>query len=163
MRANVASTPVSSIVLRATLLAAACAAAAARADDGRLATPLLPAYAQECSACHVAYPPALLPAASWRRLMANLPRHFGTDASLDAAAVREIGAWLDTHAAGGRRGAEAPPEDRITRSAWFVREHREVAQPAWKSPLVRSPANCAACHPGADRGDFDEDAVRIPR
>jgi hypothetical protein len=27
----------------------------------------------------------MLPAASWQRLMGNLPRHFGTDASLDAA------------------------------------------------------------------------------
>ena len=60
---------------------------AARAEEGaRLAqAPALPKYQQECAACHLAYPPGLLPAASWQRLMSNLPRHFGTDASLDAA------------------------------------------------------------------------------
>ena len=30
--------------------------------------PLLPKYQQECAACHVAYPPGMLPADSWQRL-----------------------------------------------------------------------------------------------
>ena len=57
-----------------------------------------PAYTQECASCHTAYPPGLLPAPSWRRLLNNLPRHFGTDASLDAATVRELSGWLQAHA-----------------------------------------------------------------
>ncbi|MGZ8268326.1 MAG: diheme cytochrome c, partial [Burkholderiales bacterium] len=35
----------------------------------------------ECSSCHVAYPPKLLSAQTWRRLMGGLDKHFGTDAS----------------------------------------------------------------------------------
>ena len=42
-----------------------------------------PAYVRECGDCHVAYPPGLLPATSWRRLMAGLDRHYGSDASLE--------------------------------------------------------------------------------
>lgn len=42
---------------------------AARADDRTQSVPLLPKYQQECSSCHVAYPPDMLPAASWQRLM----------------------------------------------------------------------------------------------
>ena len=64
---------------------------------------MLPKYQQECAACHLAYPPGLLPAASWQRLMGNLPQHFGTDASLDPATVKEIGQWLQAHAADPRR------------------------------------------------------------
>ena len=41
----------------------------------------------ECGSCHLAYPPELLPASSWRRIMAGLDRHFGADASLDAASA----------------------------------------------------------------------------
>lgn len=138
-------------------------AGAAHADEGRrLGGPLLPKYQQECSACHVAYPPGLLPAASWQRLMGNLPNHFGTDASLDAPTVKELSAWLTAHAGSGRRSAE-PPQDRITRSAWFVHEHDEVDPAVWKSTAVKSPANCAACHTRADQGDFNEHSVRIPR
>ena len=117
-------------------------AASAHADDGPQAVrvPLLPKVQQECASCHLAYPPGLLPAASWARLMDNLPRHFGTDASLDAASVQEISRWLQAHAtdgAGHRRAGTPPPEDRITRSAWFVREHREVRATVWSRPSVK--------------------------
>ena len=59
----------------------------ALADDAARISgvPLLPKYQQECAACHVAYPPGMLPKTSWQHLMDNLPRHYGTDASLDPA------------------------------------------------------------------------------
>jgi mono/diheme cytochrome c family protein len=146
-------------------LAAATLAQGVLADDGPRAArvPLLPQYQQECAACHVAYPPGMLPAASWQRLMNNLPRHFGTDASLDAATVKTLSTWLASHAGTDKRTREAPPEDRITRSAWFLREHDEVRAATWKLPAVKSAANCIACHPRADRGAFDERDIRIPR
>jgi len=120
------------------------------------------AYKAECAACHTAYPPALLPAASWQRIMGGLEHHFGTDASLDAATVKQLNVWLQAHAAqGGRRGV-APPHDRITEATWFVREHRGIDPAVWKLPSVKSAAQCAACHTGADQGDFDDDRMRIP-
>jgi nitrate/TMAO reductase-like tetraheme cytochrome c subunit len=137
----------------------------ATAEDGRATQrpPSLPKYQQECASCHVAYPPDMLPAASWQRVMAGLPRHFGTDASLDAASVKEIAAWLDVHAGRSRKAALAPPENRITRTAWFTREHDELPPIVWKRPSVKSPANCGACHQQADQGDFSEHNVRVPR
>lgn len=124
---------------------------------------MLPTYRQECAACHIAYPPGLLPAASWQRLTSDLSHHFGVDASLDAAATKSIEAWLSANAATYKRVREAPPTDRITRSTWFVRKHDEVPASAWQRPAIKSPANCAACHAHADQGDFDEHRVRIPR
>jgi hypothetical protein len=150
------------------LLCAAAALAlspAVRAEGGKHAArlPLLPAYQQECGACHIAYPPGLLPAASWQRLSANLPRHFGVDASLDPATTKTLADWLGAHAASGQRAVAPPPEDRITRSTWFVREHDEVPAATWKLPAVKSAALCAACHTQADQGDFSERNIRIPR
>ena len=127
------------------------------------ATPMLPAYRQECGSCHVAYPPKLLPAASWQRLLGGLPQHFGSDASLDAATVKQLATWLETHAGAPRGIGSAPAQDRITRTAWFVHEHGEVPATIWKRPAVGSAANCTACHAQADQGDFDEHRVRIPR
>ena len=152
--------------MKAILVLAALAAAAslAHAEGGhRLAAPALPAYQQECGACHVAYPPGLLPAPSWRRIAGDLAHHFGTDASLDAATTQRIAAWLAANAGTSRRASEEPPQDRITRSAWFVRTHDEVPSAAWRSPAVKTAANCAACHPRAATGDFDEHSVRLPR
>lgn len=143
-------------------LASAALAQAALAD-GAPRVPLLPQYQQECAACHVAFPPGLLPVASWQKLMANLPHHYGTDASLDAVTARELSTWLAAHAGSSRRVRDAPPDDRITRSAWFTREHDEVSAATWKLPAVKSASNCAACHTQADQGDFSERSVRIPR
>ena len=133
-------------------------------DDQRGAGPaLLPKYKQECGACHVPFPPRMLPAESWQRQMSNLPRHYGTDASLDAATVNELATWLNANAGTHRRVREAPPDDRITKSAWFVREHDDIPAAVWKRPAVKSPANCIACHAQADQGNFNEHSVRIPR
>ncbi|MDL2338978.1 MAG: diheme cytochrome c [Pseudomonadota bacterium] len=136
---------------------------AVHAEDGerRARVSVLPKYQQECAACHVAYPPGLLPAASWQRLMSHLPHHFGTDASLDPGTTQEISNWLVRNA--DARARAAPPEDRITRSAWFIRKHDEVPAATWKRASIKSAANCPACHTRADQGDFDEDNVRIPR
>jgi mono/diheme cytochrome c family protein len=132
-------------------------------DRSRPVVPLLPVYQQECAACHLAYPPGMLPAASWQRITANLPKHYGTDASLDPATVSELNRWLVANAGTYKRVREVPPDDRITRSAWFVRKHDEVPAAAWKRASVKSAANCAACHGGAEKGDFSEHLVRIPR
>lgn len=137
---------------------------AARAGDDQRgpSVVLLPKYKQECAACHVAFPPGMLAADSWRRLLSNLAHHYGVDASLDDATVHELATWLGANAGSYRRVREAPPEDRITRSAWFIRKHDEVPPALWKRPAVKSAANCAACHTQADQGDFNEHAVRIP-
>ena len=146
------------------LLALACALPAAWADSREMpASAMLPVYKQECAACHMAYPPGMLPASSWSRMMTRLDQHYGTDASLDAAMVRQIGTWLEAHAGTYKRVREAPHQDRITQSAWFERKHRDVEPAVWKRAAVGSPANCMACHTRADQGDFDDDRVRIPK
>ena len=44
----------------------------AHADRGREMPQNVPkSYSQECAACHLAYPPGLLPAASWQALPAG--------------------------------------------------------------------------------------------
>lgn len=122
----------------------------------------LPAYRQECASCHVAYPRALLPVDSWQRIMAGLTRHYGTDASLDADQVQTIGQWLKGQAGTFTKVRDVPPEDRISRSDWFVREHRGVAPEVWQLASVKSPAQCGACHTQADQGRFNERELRTP-
>ena len=130
---------------------------------GKLATPPNERWKAECGSCHIAYPPQLLPAQAWQRIMSGLDRHFGTDASLDAAAAAEIGAYLERYSGSERRARTAPGSLRITETAWFRREHDEVPLASWKHPAVKSAANCAACHTSAEQGDFRERNIRIPR
>lgn len=137
------------------------------ADDSR--------WRAECGSCHTAFPPALMTAPAWRQVMTALDRHYGTDASLDAKTAAGIGAFLERNAGEGRRAAPptvapkvagaavAPPLPRIADSAWFAKEHRKVPASTIARPDVGSLANCAACHTAADRGDFSERALRVPR
>lgn len=134
----------------------------AQADsDRKLRVPLNPSYVTECAACHVAYPPGLLPAQSWQRLMGGLDKHFGNDATVDAAAAKEIGAWLVQNA--GRSDQAAPPQDRITLSRWFQKEHDEIDAATWKRPSIKSAANCSACHGNTEQGRYSEHDVKIPK
>lgn len=133
--------------------------------DGFKRAPVLDVYTQECASCHMAYPPALLPGASWQRIMTNLNKHYGVDASLDAASQKKISQWLSDNAATGKRASAEPPKDRITQSEWFLRKHNshEVRPAVWKRASIGSPSNCNACHAQAAQGDFEEDKVRIPK
>jgi cytochrome c553 len=143
------------------LAIALCTTLPAFADSGRKSAPLTPQYVAECGSCHVAYPPALLGKAEWQKTMARLDRHFGTDASVDAATRHGLESYLERHARDSKV-TRAAAEPRITRSSWFLREHDEVPQQAWKDPRVNTAANCSACHGGADKGRYAEAEIAIP-
>ena len=147
----------------------------ARGDGGGEALPKLTHknWQQECASCHIAYAPAFLPKASWRRVMGGLDQHFGENASLDPVTQADILRFLEANAADsgtsqmGNRvmrnmGAKDAPM-RITETPWFVRKHDEVSRAVWLRNSVGSAANCAACHRQAEQGAFDEDLVRIPK
>jgi cytochrome c553 len=119
-------------------------------------------YEAECASCHLAYPPGLLGQKNWQSIMLGLDKHFGTDASLDAKTQTEITQWLIKNAATRAKYSAFAPENRITKTAWFIRKHDEVQLDVWKRAGIKSPANCSACHADAVKGDFEEDRVRIP-
>ncbi len=119
-------------------------------------------YDSECASCHMAYPPGLLSAKSWENLMGNLGKHFGTDASVDPKMQTEITQWLIKNAATRQKYAEVAPENRITKTSWFIRKHDEVRAEVWKRASVKSPANCGACHTDAAKGSFSESNIKIP-
>lgn len=130
--------------------------------DKRIAAVSNPTWKAECGSCHVAYPPTLLPADSWRSLMSGLEQHFGVDASVDAKTGAEIGVFLQNNA-GRNRGASTKPLLRITETTWFRHEHDEVAASVWKNPKVKTASNCTACHTGAEQGNYSERGIRLPR
>ncbi len=91
-------------------------------------------YEAECASCHMAYPPALLSEQSWKNVMSSLSKHFGTDASVDAKTQAELTNWLIKNAATRQKYSETAPENRITKTSWFIRKHDEVRPDVWKRP-----------------------------
>lgn len=132
-----------------------------------------PSYRSECGACHLAYPPGLLPVEGWRRVMGNLANHYGDDATLDAATSGSILTYLVANSADSNArlrsrsfavapsSGDAPP--RITETLYFQRKHDEIpSRLVGGNPGVQSFSRCESCHQGADQGRFNEDEVRIP-
>ncbi len=133
-----------------------------------------PAFAEECSACHILYHPSLLPAADWDRLMAGLDDHYGEDASLDAGATKRIRDWLVANAA---ETADTRPAHLFTlpthadgalgsiaaTAAWHNLHDDALESGAFEVKSVRSRANCEACHKDAETGFFSPFNVNIPK
>lgn len=119
-----------------------------------------PKWKEECGSCHIAYPPKLLTADDWQKLMAELDNHFDTNAVLDAEDNKEILGFLRDHA--GFRNKYKASSMRISDTPWFTHEHRKISSNTWISPAVKSRSNCIACHINAERGDWSERGIRVP-
>ena len=140
-------------------------AMSAHADNYSL--PKHAAFEEECASCHMAFPPQMLHADSWRAMMGDLSHHFGSDASLDEKRRAAITDFLVTHAGGRKTGttrdASGKPLLRITETARFEKKHREIAAATFKRASIKSPANCTACHRQAAAGDYRERSFNIPK
>jgi mono/diheme cytochrome c family protein len=152
----------------ALVLALALVAGPSLADaEERLAPVTDPLTRKECGECHMAFPPSLLPARSWDRIMATLSDHFGDDASLPADDTAAIAAYLRANAGDVRRWGESHHDKerlaldqapmRFTETRAFAHEHRRYTPDRLASRGIKSIVDCVACHRGAEQGYFDDD------
>jgi len=114
-------------------------------------------YVQECGSCHTPYPANALNQAGWNIQLSNLGKHFGTDASVDTKTLELIRNYLMNNS--NKKTKSAPQEEtaRITKTAWFLKEHGN------KPPVGSSFSNCSICHTQADKGDFSEASLKLPK
>lgn len=124
------------------------ALAAARGDPWTVLENSGP-YRTECSACHIAFPPALLAADDWLALMSDLEHHFGANAALEPKLRQQISEFLERNGATNRMYASGEDTPRITSSGWFARKHQGAMRMMLKGRL-KSVSDCAACHKGPE-------------
>jgi cytochrome b len=133
-------------------------------------TSLDPTYAEQCGACHVVFSPSLNPAAVWDAILANLQHHFGNDASLDAAQVAQIRAYLDANSAEHWDTLPAnllrvrDPGDplRMTATPYWRHIHAGIPARVFASPAVGAKYACDACHRDAATGRFAPQRIDVP-
>jgi hypothetical protein len=149
-------------------LAVCLLASVAQAGDDIIALPAdtPPVYIKECGSCHVAFPPQLLAADDWQRVMNNLEKHYGDNAAIADSMQREITDFLVRRADPGNYSAGANsmrwPLPKPTRSSWFQHTHHKITATLWTGPTVRSASNCGACHIKAEQGSFKKEEIQMP-
>ncbi len=150
---------------------AAVSALANRDAAGVPTAALDPVYLSECSACHVAYHPSLLPRDSWAALMNGLSDHFGEDASLDEATTMHLRGYVmataaeafDTKPANRFARVDPAAPFAITASPSWKRIHRAIPDALFESAAVAARGNCNACHGDAQNGHFYPGNISIPK
>jgi len=113
-----------------------------------------PVVVKECGACHMVYPPALLPARSWSKIINDLGNHFGDDATLPAATQARILDFYGRNAGDGVNGdswimrgvRDGVTPARITKMPFWLGIHGGFGASAFKRTQVRKPGNCLGCH-----------------
>lgn len=153
-----------------TALCTVCATLAlsstASADSAGLPRDTPPIYRAECGSCHAAFPPQLLDAKAWRQVMATLDKHYGDNASLDAKTTAALTDYLVRHAGSNEKVGSGGTAPRLTETAWFRREHREVPERIWRGEGAKlaatRAANCGACHRQAEAGSYREREILLP-
>lgn len=145
-------------------------------NDKGFITELAPngTWKAECAtSCHGVFHPTLLPADSWKRLMAGLGDHFGENVSLDEKAQKEILGYLVASSAEhstteasrkiSRSIKKGDSPITITETPYLKRKHAEVSKDVFKRQSIVSKSNCIACHPGANVGSFEDKDINIPK
>jgi cytochrome b/nitrate/TMAO reductase-like tetraheme cytochrome c subunit len=130
-------------------------------------------WRDECGSCHGVFYPALLPARSWEKMMAEQAQHFGSDLGLDDATTKSVLAFMVANSAEKNQIeagykiesslAKSATPLRVTETPYWIKKHRKIAASDWANPLVKSKSNCGACHVDADVGTYEDAAMRIPK
>jgi hypothetical protein len=124
-----------------------------------------------CGGCHFPYPPDLLPAASWKKIMDRLKDHFGEAIPCDPKKEQEIRKYLQDNGADRSswkrsskimKSLKGGTPLRITEVPYIRSKHRKISGDLFKRQSIGSLSNCRACHTTADKGDFNDDKVIIP-
>jgi len=129
-------------------------------------------WREECGACHLAFHPSLLPARSWKTIMAEQDAHFAEDLFLEPDAVADIEAFLVKNSAeqglteaAWKINRSIPKSEtllRITEAPYWLKKHQEISDAIWQDPKINGKVNCAACHLDAEKGTFEDAAMRLP-
>lgn len=129
-------------------------------------------YEKECGSCHFAYPAGLLPSSSWNKMMSNLDKHFGDDATVDEETFQTLVSYLNENSAEksmqykrSRKIVEnlnGNIPDSISKMPYMKKKHEDIKEHLITQKEVKGMFNCTACHQNAKKGIFSDDDVNIP-
>ncbi|MDY0052417.1 MAG: diheme cytochrome c [Aliarcobacter sp.] len=130
-------------------------------------------YIKECGSCHFPYQPGLLPSNSWNKMMVNLDKHFGTDATLADEDFVTLSKYLNDNSAEKNMNYKRSSRivssllpgqvaDSISTTPYMIKKHKGIRKDLITQPDVKGLFNCIACHKTADKGMYGDRDINIP-
>jgi cytochrome b len=128
------------------------------------------AWSKECSSCHLAYSPALLPVRSWDRILAEQEHHFGEDLGLSpktieqlASAARQTAPTWATYMLVSSAARLDAPAIRVSDLPAWKHLHRNVEPFLFSSKTASSSGahDCERCHDDALSAAFHPRLIHI--
>ena len=129
-------------------------------------------YKTTCEGCHLAYPPQMLPAYSWKKILDQSDNHFGEQIPVDSKSKETIVKYLSENGADRSscekavkimKSLKGETPLRITEVPYIRQKHRKIPPEVLNRKTIGSLSNCRACHKTAEQGFFDDHSVVIPR
>ena len=130
-------------------------------------------YIKECGSCHFPYQAGLLPSNAWNKMMVNLDKHFGSDASLAPEDLQTLTKYLNDNSAEKNMQykrssrivsslAKNQIPDSISTTPYMIKKHEDIRKDLITQNEVKGLFNCIACHKTADKGIYGERDINIP-
>lgn len=104
-------------------------------------------YIENCSTCHIALPPQVLPTETWRQILQD-KQHYGIEIKLPIDPPRLL-IWNYIQAFSRPQPKNEPVSYRMGESRYF-----KILHPLVKLPNPPTMDTCITCHQGANKFDF---------
>ncbi|MDH5753405.1 MAG: diheme cytochrome c, partial [Deltaproteobacteria bacterium] len=144
----------------------------AQTGSGQGAQEIPAVWTQECSPCHHAYHPSVLPTRSWEVMLDRLESHFKQNVWLDPETVLEMKDFVRKTSADTAPGelaawlrvtldqSQAP--QRVTETWYWKEKHHDLGEKEFTTYPAKGRIECDRCHAFAERGSFEDTHILYP-
>ena len=105
-------------------------------------------YLETCSTCHIPIPPAVLPSETWKKILEQPDKHYGTQLT-DINRLTQRLLWDYLSAFSRPLATDEPMPLYSEQSRYFKALHPRV-----ELPKQMSTKTCLVCHPNATKFDY---------
>jgi len=107
-------------------------------------------YLENCSGCHIAIPPEVLPTDSWRQILLEIDQHNGKKLDIIGPIVQIMWNYMRAFSRPQIKQTEDEPIPELIReSRYFKALHPQV-----DLPKRLTHQSCVTCHPGVEQYDY---------
>lgn len=105
-------------------------------------------YLENCSTCHLAIPPGVMPTETWKKLLEKPTDHYGQSLN-NLIRITQVSIWQYLSAFSRPLSTDEPIPLYVGQSRYFKALHPRV-----QFPEPPSHKTCISCHPGAKQYDY---------